>query len=36
MVTRSAANNTKLLKDQYGLLKDSVDAFYAGADVKAI
>lgn len=36
MVTRSPAGNAKLLKDQYALLKDSVDDFYAGVEAKAI
>jgi hypothetical protein len=36
MVTRSPAGNAKLLKDQHALLKDSIDDFYAGVEVKAI
>jgi hypothetical protein len=34
-VTRSASGYAQLLKDQYTLLKDSVDDFYAGHEVKA-
>jgi hypothetical protein len=36
MISRSPAGNTKLLKDQYNLLKDSVGDFYAGVEAKAI
>jgi hypothetical protein len=36
MVTRSPAGNAKLLKDQYDLLKDALDDYYAGIDAKAI
>ena len=36
MVTRSPAGNTKVLKDQYELLKDALNDYYAGAEFKAI
>lgn len=36
MVTRSPAGNAKLLKDQYDLLKDALNDFYAGVDARAI
>jgi hypothetical protein len=36
MVTRSAAGNAKILKEQYELLKDALNDYYAGAEVKAI
>src|ERR1700724_1460585 len=34
-VIRSASGYAQLLKDQYGLLKGSVDDFYAGHEAKA-
>src|SRR5215469_1578776 len=36
MVTRSPSGNARLLKDQYVLLKDSVEDFYAGVEARAI
>jgi hypothetical protein len=36
MVTRNPANNPRLLKEQYELLKDSVAEFYAGKEIKAL
>jgi hypothetical protein len=36
MVTRSPVGNAKVLKDQYELLKDSVNDYYAGKEAKAI
>lgn len=36
MISRSQAGNLQLLKDQYVLLKGSVDEFYAGVNANAI
>jgi hypothetical protein len=36
MVTRSPAANAKVLKDQYDLLKSSVNDYYAGIEARAI
>ena len=36
MVTRTPAGNAKVLKEQYELLKDAVNGYFAGAEIKAI
>jgi hypothetical protein len=36
MVTRSPAGNARVLKDQYDLLKDALNDYYAGIEAKAI
>lgn len=36
MITRSSVGNAKMLKEQYDLLKDAVNDYYAGVEVKAI
>jgi hypothetical protein len=36
MVTRSPAGNVRVLKDQYDLLKDALNDYYAGIEAKAI
>jgi hypothetical protein len=36
MVTRTPAGNAKVLKEQYELLKDAVNGYFAGTEIKAI
>jgi hypothetical protein len=36
MVTRTSAGNAKVLKEQYELLKDAVNGYFAGTEIKAI
>jgi hypothetical protein len=36
MVTRSPTGNVKVLKEQYDLLKDALNDYYAGNEIRAI
>jgi hypothetical protein len=36
MVTRSPASNANIIKEQYDLLKDALNDYYAGIEAKAV
>jgi hypothetical protein len=36
MVTRSPASNAKIIEEPYDLLKDALNAYYAGMEAKAV